>query len=211
MIRIGITGQQGFVGTHLYNELGLLGDKVERVPFDDSYFYNESQLKDFVKQCDVIVHLAAMNRHHDLKVLYDTNIRLVKQLIGAMESELVTPYILFSSSTQEEYDNEYGKSKWEGRKLFEQWAECNNASFTGMIVPNVYGPFGQPNYNSFVATFCYKLTHGEQPEILQDSDVKLIYVGSLCQFIIEKILSLYAKKRMINDDCIYRVSGKKRF
>ena len=189
MIRIGITGQQGFVGTHLYNELGLYREKVARVPFEDSYFSDESQLRDFVKQCDVIVHLAAMNRHPDPKVIYDTNIRLVRQLVCAMESEQVTPYILFSSSTQEEYDNEYGKSKREGRELFEQWAKRNSASFTGMIVPNVYGPFCRPDYNSFIATFCHKLTHGEQPEIHQDSDVKLIYVGSLCRFIIEKIMS----------------------
>jgi UDP-2-acetamido-2,6-beta-L-arabino-hexul-4-ose reductase len=191
MIKVGITGQQGFVGTHLYNELGLLGDKVVRVPFEDSYFANDSQLRDFVKQCDVIVHLAAMNRHPDMQVLYDTNIRLVKQLISAMETELATPYLLFSSSTQEEYDNVYGRSKREGRELFEQWAKNNHASFTGMIVPNVYGPFGQPNYNSFIATFCYKLTHGEQPEVLQDSHVKLIYIGSLCRYIIDKIRSEY--------------------
>ena len=189
MIRVGITGQPGFVGTHLYNELGLLGDKVTRIPFEDSYFSDESQLRGFVRQCDVIVHLAAMNRHPDPKVLYDTNIRLVQQLVYAMEAEQVVPYVLFSSSTQEEYDNEYGKSKREGRNLFEQWAKGNDASFSGLVVPNVYGPFGQPNYNSFIATFCHKLTHGEQPEILQDSNVRLIYVGSLCRYIIDKICS----------------------
>ena len=191
MIKVGITGQQGFVGTHLYNELGLLGDRIVRIPFEDSYFLDESQLRNFVKQCDVIVHLAAMNRHPDMQALYDTNIRLVKQLIAAMEAEQVTPYILFSSSTQEERDNEYGRSKREGRELFEWWAKNNRASFTGMIVPNVYGPFGQPGYNSFIATFCHKLTHGEQPEVLQDSKVRLIYIGSLCRYIINRICTGY--------------------
>lgn len=197
MLKVGITGQQGFVGTHLYNELGLLVDEVVRISFEDSYFSNELQLRKFVKQCDVIVHLAAVNRHLDMQVLYDTNIRLVKQLIVAMEAEQVTPYILFSSSTQEERDNEYGKSKREGRELFEAWAKKNQASFTGMVVPNVYGPFGQPNYNSFIATFCHKLTHGEQPEVLQDSDVKLIYIGSLCRYIITKICSYYDCEKKI--------------
>jgi UDP-2-acetamido-2,6-beta-L-arabino-hexul-4-ose reductase len=191
MIKVGITGQRGFVGTHLYNELGLLGDKIVRIPFEDSYFADELQLRDFVKGCDVIVHLAAMNRHPDMQTLYDTNIRLVKQLISAMETERVTPHVLFSSSTQEERDNEYGRSKREGRELFEQWAGNSHASFTGMIVPNVYGPFGQPNYNSFIATFCHKLTHGEQPEVLQDSHVKLIYIGSLCRYIIDRIRTGY--------------------
>lgn len=187
MLKIGITGQTGFVGTYLYNTLGLYSDKIERIPFEDGYFLEDRLLRNFVRQCDVIIHLAAMNRHPDAQILYQTNIRLVKQLIGAMEEEKVTPYVLFSSSTQEERENEYGKSKREGRGLFEKWAEQNGASFTGMVVPNVYGPFGRPNYNSFIATFCYKLTHGEKPEVLMDSPVRLIYVGSLCKYVLQKI------------------------
>jgi UDP-2-acetamido-2,6-beta-L-arabino-hexul-4-ose reductase len=183
MIKVGITGQAGFVGTHLYNHLGLKNG-IERIPFEDGYFENEKKLRQFVRSCDVIIHLAAMNRHEDPQVIYDTNINLVRQLIGAMETEGVTPHVLFSSSTQEERDNLYGKSKKEGRELFEQWAVRSNASFTGLVVPNVYGPFGRPYYNSFIATFCHQLTHGEQPRIDVDGSVKLIYVGSLCEYII---------------------------
>lgn len=123
MIKVGITGQPGFVGSHLYNELGLLSDLIVRIPFEDFFFDSEVHLRDFVKQCDVIVHLAAMNRHPDAQVIYDTNIRLVKQLIAAMEMEGAVPHVLFSSSTQEDRDNEYGKSKREGRELLEQWAK----------------------------------------------------------------------------------------
>ena len=65
MIRVGITGQPGFVGTHLYNELGLFPDEFLRIPFEDSYFQSEDKLRSFVRECDVIVHLAAMNRHPD--------------------------------------------------------------------------------------------------------------------------------------------------
>lgn len=180
MIRIGITGQAGFVGTHLYNFLGTCPE-VERIPFEDEYFSDESKLRSFVKKCDGIVHLAAMNRHPDMQVIYDTNIRLVKELINAMEKENVTPHVLFSSSTQEEKDNLYGASKRDGRELFIQWAKKNNAKFTGCVIPNVFGPYGRPNYNSVVATFCHKLTHGETPEILVDGEIKLIYVGNLCK------------------------------
>ncbi len=189
-MRVGITGQAGFVGTHLFNYLGL-EEEIVRIPFEDSYFQEEERLRAFVRQCDVIVHLAAMNRCPDIQVLYETNMRLVRQLITAMEEEQVTPYVLFSSSTQEERDNEYGRSKRDGRALLENWAKRNDASFTGLVVPNVYGPFGRPNYNSFIATFCYKLTHGEMPEVLEDSEVKLIYVGNLCKHIIGKIKNRY--------------------
>ena len=96
MIRVGITGQSGFVGTHLYSTLGLYPDKFERIPFADEYFSNSKKLEEFVQQCDAIVHLAAMNRHNDPQVIYETNLRLVSQLIAACENTRSSPHILFS-------------------------------------------------------------------------------------------------------------------
>lgn len=186
-LRVGITGQTGFIGTHLYNTLGLYPDKFSRIPFEDSFFSDDKKLKEFVSQCDAIVHLAAMNRHNDPQVIYETNITLVKQLIAACTDTNSRPHILFSSSTQEERDNLYGKSKKEGRELFEQWALSNNAKFTGLIIPNVFGPFGHPYYNSFIATFCHQLTHNETPKIEVDGSVKLIYVSELVGELINKI------------------------
>jgi UDP-2-acetamido-2,6-beta-L-arabino-hexul-4-ose reductase len=187
MIKIGITGQPGFVGTHLYNTIGLYPDQFERIPFEDAFFSDETKLINFVSKCDVIVHLAALNRHNVPEIIYETNIRLVKQLINVCEATNSTPHILFSSSTQEERDTLYGKSKKEGRKLLENWAEKNDAQFTGLIIPNVFGPFGHPYFNSFIATFCHQLTHNETPKIEVDGEIKLIYVGELVVQILEII------------------------
>lgn len=206
MIRVGITGQAGFVGTHLYHHLGLHSEKIQRIAFEDRYFSDEDLLRNFVKQCDVIVHLAAMNRHPDPKVIYTTNIELVQKLIHAMETENVSPHVIFSSSTQEELDNLYGKSKRDGRLLLETWAEKNDASFTGLVVPNVFGEFSRPNYNTFIATFAHKLIIGEQPQIITDSSVKLIHVGSLCQFIIANIKGDCIRKLEVPHDFERKVS-----
>jgi UDP-2-acetamido-2,6-beta-L-arabino-hexul-4-ose reductase len=189
MIKVGITGQAGFIGTHLYNTLGLYPEKYLRIPFDDLYFSDEKKLDDFVKQCDTIVHLAAMNRHSNPQVIYDTNINLVNRLIESLERTNSKPHLFFSSSTQEDKDNLYGKSKREGRALLQNWAEKNDALFTGLIIPNVFGPFGNPYYNSFIATFSHQLTHNEVPKIETDGNVKLIYVGELVKEIIKSIRS----------------------
>jgi len=186
MIKVGITGQAGFMGTHLYNYLGLKDD-ISRVSFEDAFFSEEKRLEDFVKSCDVIVHLAAMNRHDDPQIIYNTNISLVKKLIFACERTNSQPDILFSSSTQEERDNLYGKSKLDGRILLENWAKNHNSGFTGMVIPNVYGPFGMPYYNSVVATFCHQLTHGESPKIQVDGQLKLIYINDLIEEFYNKI------------------------
>ena len=111
MIKIGITGQAGFIGTHLYNTLGLFSDEFQRIDFRKECFKDEHKLNEFVAQCDVIVHLAAMNRHNDPQVIYDTNIGLVNKLIKSLEVTNSKAHVLFSSSTQEERDNLYGKSK----------------------------------------------------------------------------------------------------
>lgn len=187
MIKVGITGQDGFVGKHLYNTLGLFPDEFLRVEFQRDFFENDNKLDAFVSQCDVIVHLAAMNRHESQEVIYETNVNLVEKLIASLERTNSKPHVLISSSSQEEKDNLYGKSKREGRELLVNWAEKNKAVFTGLVIPNVFGPFGKPFYNSVVATFCHQVSHNETPKIDVDGNLKLIYVGELVQEIIKQI------------------------
>ena len=187
MIRVGITGQSGFIGTHLFNFLGLKKDEVTRIPFRDEYFSSPSILEEFAGQCDVIVHLAALNRHHDPQAIYNTNIELVNKLLSAMENTGSRPHIIYSSSIQEERNNIFGLSKREGRNLLTQWADKNAALFTGLIIPNVFGPFGQPYYNSVVATFSHQLTHNEEPKIEIDAQLRIIYINELVDIIYDVI------------------------
>jgi len=194
MIKIGITGQKGFIGTHLYNFIGLIKDEVTRIPFEDDYFVKEDALKEFVTRCDVIVHLAALNRHKDPDSIYNTNIDLIRRLIAACESTNSKPHILFSSSTQEERDNVFGQSKRAGREMLANWSAKYGTLFTGMIIPNVFGPFGSPYYNSVVATFCHQLTHNEEPRIDNDAQLKLIYIGDLVRIIYDAICNKSADK-----------------
>ena len=183
MIKVGITGQAGFIGTHLYNYLSLKKTEVTLVPFQDNFFEHQDKLEAFVDQCDAIIHLAALNRHNEPQEIYNTNIELVRKLISAMESKGSRPHVLFSSSTQEERDNIFGKSKREGRKLLAEWSTRSGSAFTGMVIPNVFGPFGNPYYNSVVATFSHQLTHNELPRVDVDAQLKLIYIGDLVRII----------------------------
>jgi UDP-2-acetamido-2,6-beta-L-arabino-hexul-4-ose reductase len=187
MLRIGITGQHGFVGTHLYNTLGLHPEEFERIEFQKDYFQNKDDLDAFVSKCDVIVHLAAVNRHNDPEVIYKTNLGLVEKLIVSLKRTGSKAHLIMSSSYQEERDNPYGKSKKEGRELFVQWAKEANTSFTGMIIPNVFGPFGHPYYNSVIATFSHQIANGETPKIDNDGHLNLIYVGELVEVIMDNI------------------------
>lgn len=191
LIKIGITGQNGFIGRYFLNTIKLFPEKYAVIPFENNFFDNSILLDSFVAQCDVIVHLAAKNRHNDPEVIYNTNLELVTKLISSLERMRHSPHVLFSSSTQEERENVYGKSKKEGRQLLQQWAEKYNAKFSGIVIPNVFGPFGNPFYNSVIATFSYQLTHKVQPNIEIDGLVKLIYVGDL----VNKIINIIENKK----------------
>ena len=185
--RIGITGQKGFIGTHLYNTLRLFPEEFDIVEFDRSFFEHEAKLDAFVSGCDVVVHLAAVNRHNDPDVIYNTNLTLVKSLVDSLKRTGSKPHLLISSSSQEERDNLYGKSKKEGRELLFEWTKESGSVFTGLVIPNVFGPFGHPYYNSVVATFSHQIANGEIPEIQVDGELKLIYVGELVEEIIKSI------------------------
>jgi UDP-2-acetamido-2,6-beta-L-arabino-hexul-4-ose reductase len=207
MIRIGITGQNGFIGTHLWNNLGLFPDEFECIKFDRSYFNDEKQLDQFVQRCDVIVHLAAINRHDDQQYIYDTNIEIAKRLVDSLERSKVKPLLIISSSTQEQQDNLYGLSKKLARQAISTWGKNVGAKVTGLIIPNVFGAFGKPFYNSFISTFCHQLTHGEVPTIIKDSEVKLIYVQELVSLIITQIkTSNFEETIMVEPTTIIKVS-----
>lgn len=187
MKKVGITGQTGFIGTHLFNTLGLQPASFQRVNFNKSFFAESALLDSFIEECDVVVHLAGMNRHNDPEIVYQTNIDLINKLINSLNRTRRKIHIIFASSTQEEGESRYGKSKKEGRELLSNWAISNGGKFTGLIIPNVFGPFGNPYYNSVIATFCYQLTHMETPEIQIDGELKLIYVDELVREIINLI------------------------
>jgi UDP-2-acetamido-2,6-beta-L-arabino-hexul-4-ose reductase len=187
MIKVGITGSKGFVGYHLYQTLALHNDEFSLIEFDRSFFQEQNILDAFASSCDVIVHLAALNRHNDPQFIYETNSLLVKSLVASLKRTSSKAHLIISSSTQEERDNLYGKSKKEGRLLLSEWANQSGGRLSGLIIPNVFGPFGHPYYNSVIATFCYQISRREIPKIDVDGDLKLIYVGDLVEEIIKII------------------------
>jgi UDP-2-acetamido-2,6-beta-L-arabino-hexul-4-ose reductase len=117
MRKIGITGQNGFVGYHLYQTLNLYKEEFSLIDFERSFFEDYTALDNFVSKCDVIVHLAALNRHNDPEVIYGINIDLVKKLVISLERTQSKAHVIISSSIQEERDNLYGKSKKVGRLM----------------------------------------------------------------------------------------------
>lgn len=173
-MKVGITGYNGFIGYHLWVHIKYLCDDLEVIKLDSSLMG--------IEKCDVVVHLAEKNRG-DEKEIYDNNISSASTLASALGSN---KRLLYASSLHEDDDTIFGKYRRENKLLFAKWAKASDSSFSSLRIPNVFGEFCKPNYNSFVATFCHKIINNG--EITATSNrVKLVYVQNLCKQIVDII------------------------
>lgn len=172
-MRIGITGADGFLGWHL--RCLLHGDTRDTaVPCDQVSFADDHALDNLVVTSDAIVHFAGINRGTADEVL-NGNLAITDRLIAALVRSGRAPHVLFASSIQIEHDNPYGQAKRVCAEHLQTWADGCGARFTTVVLPNVFGEFGRPFYNSVVATFCHQLVHGEEPRIVADAPLELIH------------------------------------
>jgi UDP-2-acetamido-2,6-beta-L-arabino-hexul-4-ose reductase len=160
-MKIAITGEKGFLGYHLtqyykyiskdeYPEWGFANHVV--VELGKNYLENINLLKD----CDLLIHCAGVNRGDDI---YQKNISLAQELVDSLKKNKIVIDIKFTSSTQEDNKSEYGNSKLKAKQILNKYCTLVNTKFTSYKLPNLFGPFGKPNYNSFINTFCYNLVN----------------------------------------------------
>jgi UDP-2-acetamido-2,6-beta-L-arabino-hexul-4-ose reductase len=187
MIKVGVTGSNGFIGWHLCRTLELDTNKFELIEFQRDWFNDSIKLDLFVSNCDIIVHLAGLNRHNEEIAIYNTNVGLAERLVESFNRICFKGQVIFSSSIQEERSNTFGNSKKIARELFSNWANLSGSIFHGVIIPNVFGAFGVPFYNSVISTFCHQLVNNETPKIETDATLNLIYINDL----VKKIIGLF--------------------
>ena len=182
-MRIVISGKNGFIGGHLVRNLKLYYPKaeiifLEREDFNSQYFGNK------IEQSDFIFHLAGVNRADTEEEVFEENKKLNLALKNHLNEIKFSGKLFFSSSLQEETNTLYGKAKKEARIEFERLSKELGFKFYFLKIPNVFGPFCKPNYNSFIATFSDKLINNKTPNIIQDNNVVLIYINDLVHSIL---------------------------
>lgn len=185
MLTIGITGITGLLGWHLHSYLFGFKD-INVIGADKETFEDSARLVNFVSRCEIIIHFAGMNRGEDSEIM-NTNIDLTDKLIIALKKSKNKPHLIFSSSTQVYKKTVYGNSKIECSDRLSKWADENNALFSNLILPNVFGEKGKPFHNSVVSTFCYQIANKKDPRIIVDNEVEFLHAGELARQIYEII------------------------
>jgi UDP-2-acetamido-2,6-beta-L-arabino-hexul-4-ose reductase len=172
-----ITGSNGFVGRNLVVTLARRTD-VRIIPFDvDS---QPDSLAGLVAEADFIFHLAGVNRPQNVDEFATGNTGLTETLIAHLrESGKPTP-LLISSSTQAAQDNPYGLSKHAAEDAVFAYGRDTGAAVFVYRLPNVFGKWCRPNYNSAVATFCHNITHSLPIQINDPTVVmNLVYIDDV--------------------------------
>jgi UDP-2-acetamido-2,6-beta-L-arabino-hexul-4-ose reductase len=172
-----ITGADGFIGRNLRLRLAEL-KRFEVIGLDVGD--DEGALADAAARADFVFHLAGVNRPQDPSEFAKGNLGPVEALCLALEQAGNKAPVMLSSSIQAEADNPYGASKRAAEDALLAYAARTDASAYVYRLPNVFGKWAQPNYNSAVATFCHNIARG-LPITVNDpaAPLRLVYVDDV--------------------------------
>jgi len=171
-----VTGSDGFIGKNLCLQLRERGE-YEVLGIDRAS--TEADLASAVAACDVVFHLAGVNRPQDPAEFMSGNRDFTHRLAGLIAMRTSPVPVLMASSIQAERDNPYGQSKRAAEDVLKRIPD--SARWLHLFrLPNVFGKWCRPNYNSAVATFCHNIARG-LPITIHDpaSQLQLVYVDDV--------------------------------
>jgi UDP-2-acetamido-2,6-beta-L-arabino-hexul-4-ose reductase len=174
--RIVITGADGFVGRNLALRLAELGDTV--LPLTRAG--TPQDWHNTVAQADAVVHLAGANRPADPAEFDTINAGTATLLAAALEAAGRPIPVLYASSTRANGDDHYGRSKRAGEDALRDYGTRSGSPVYIFRLPNVFGKWARPNYNSAVATFCHNIAR-DLPITVNDpaAPLTLVYIDDV--------------------------------
>ena len=194
-----VTGANGFVGRNLTARLETLRDGRDRtrpsLQIGEIYRctreVSPEALADCCKKTDLVVHLAGVNRPKDPEEFAAGNTDFTRTLLEMLRKSGNRCPVLLASSIQASLTGRfagspYGQSKKAAEELLLAYGEETGAA--GMIyrLPDLFGKWCRPNYNSVVATFCHNISR-ELPITVSDPTVELelVYIDDLIDEILD--------------------------
>lgn len=184
-MKILVTGAKGFIGRNVVLRLKNSGyEDITEFDVDSP----KEILSNAVKDCGFVLHFAGVNRPKDDSEFMDGNFGFTTELLQMLEREKNKSPILITSSIQAALDNPYGRSKKAAEDYIFDYAERNGVKALVYRLPNVFGKWCRPNYNSAIATFCNNIANG-LPIKVNDPSVKMhvVYIDDICDEVLRAL------------------------
>lgn len=195
-MKVLVTGSSGFVGRNLVESLKSLRDNKDRtrqnLKIEEIFEFDRdtdmSLLDEYCAKCDFVFNLAGVNRPKDPKEFMEGNFGFASTLLDTLKKHDNKCPVMLSSSIQAKLDNDYGKSKLEGEKLFFNYAKENDSRVLVYRFPNLFGKWSRPNYNSVIATWCYNYANDLDIQVNDSSvELELAYIDDVVRELIDAL------------------------
>lgn len=162
-MNIAVTGSSGFFGSHLLPSLKKRNFHVTSFDRKKNNLFHSKTLKDFLKDKDIVIHLAGVDKGGSIENMLRVNILGTKKLLDAMSIYCPNVKFIFASSFRlYEKNDVLGLSKLIGEELIKDYIDSKLIKSAIIFrFSNLYGPGGKPFRNSVVATFTYLIKSGK--------------------------------------------------
>jgi UDP-2-acetamido-2,6-beta-L-arabino-hexul-4-ose reductase len=190
-MKVLVTGAMGFIGRNLVAELSARKE-IEVQAFDVDI--PPEALDAFCRDCEFVFHLAGVNRPKDPDDYMAGNKGFTETLVESLDKAKNRCPVAAASSTQAALDNPYGRSKRAMEEVLEAHRRASGAPVWIFRLPNVFGKWCRPNYNSAVATFCHNLANGLLIQVNDPAaELSLVHIDDVVRALIEKLESARAR------------------
>ena len=185
MMNVLVTGAKGFIGKNLTIELK---NRKQYNVFECDVDTSREQLAEYAEKCDFVFHLAGVNRPQNAEEFMTGNYGFTTELLDLLAEKTNKSPILMSSSIQAELDNDYGKSKKAGEDYVLDYGKRNGVATYVFRLPNVYGKWCRPNYNSAIATFCHNIARDLEIKVnSRDTVLTVVYIDDVLNAFIDAV------------------------
>ena len=175
-MKILVTGAQGFIGRNLVLSLENSGYDILSFTREDTL----ETLNQYTQECELVFHLAGVNRSNQVSDFYEVNTDLTRTLVHLLKLNQNLVPIVFASSIHAGHDSDFGRSKKMAEDLLFEYTEQTETPVYIYQLPNLYGKWSTPFYNSVVATWCHQISRDLPIEITNpETQIEFAYIDDV--------------------------------